>query len=128
MKTKITIKQGVLYPKLEDGEYLASPFIPPRNVSQNALLWGLYTLVEKETWNDKDFLHEMMKKKFLSKKKMIKLNWKRHFVTKIESSTKLNRKEFSEFFTQVERFFNELWFFLPPRDSAEFQSLISNYY
>jgi hypothetical protein len=128
MKTKITIRQWIIFPKLGDWEYFISPFVPPRNISQNSLLWALYTLVERETWNDKEYLHEMMKKQYLSKKKLVKLWWKRKYVTKAWSSTKLNRKEFSEFFTNVEQFFWQLWYYLPPGSSPEFQSLISNYY
>ena len=122
---------SIVYPRIEnldDWVYIIKPYSPPRNVDQNALLFALYTLVEKETWNDKDYLHEMMKKKYLSHKRLVKLWGKRSYVTKIKSSSKLNRKEFSEFFSKVELFFSELWYTLPPRDSLEFQNLVNSYY
>lgn len=125
---KLTVKNGNVYPTPPDGEYTINLYSPPRNLEQNELLWALYTLVEKETWNDKEYLHEMMKKQFLSKKKLVKLWWKRKYVVKIWSSTKLNRKQFSEFFSQVEKFFAELWYVLPPRNSLEFENLINSYH
>ena len=51
---------SIVYPRIEnldDWVYIIKPYSPPRNADQNALLFALYTLVEKETWNDKDYLH-----------------------------------------------------------------------
>lgn len=120
---KLTIKNWIPYPSPPDGEYLLKEWIPPRNYEQLKLLWVLYTFVEKESWNEKTYLHEMMKKKFLSTKKMVKLGKSRNFVMKVGSTSKLNKKEMSEFYTKVENFFRELGYILPPHDSVEYQNL-----
>lgn len=108
---------------LEDGEYIIKKYDPPRNLDQNALYWTLIWYVSQQSWNDTDYLHEMMKNKYLNKKKLVKLWKKRNFVSKIWSTTKLSRKSFSEFFQKVEQFFAEVGYILPPRDSNEFISL-----
>lgn len=113
--------------QLTDGEYEIKPYSPSRNNEQNDSYWALLTLVERESGNDKQYLHEMMKTKYLSHKKLVKLWWKRKYVTKTKSTTKLTRKQFSEYFTKVEQFFAELWYTLPPRDSLEFQNLINTW-
>jgi hypothetical protein len=112
---------------LPDGEYSIKPYSPPRNLDQNAIYHALLTLVERESGNDKDDMHELMKLKY--NRKRIKSNlWGKKSWKYVGGSTKeLNRKQFSEYFSHVERFFAELGYVLPPRDSPEFQSLISNY-
>lgn len=120
---KLTVKNNQVFPIPPDGEYSIKKWIDPRNFEQLKLLWVLYTYVEKESGNPKDYLHEMMKKKFLSTKKLIKLWKKRNYVSKIESTSELNKKEMSEFYGKVEQFFAELWYVMPPYDSLEFQNL-----
>ena len=115
-----------LVESLPDGEYIVQKYNPPRNLEQNKMYWALLTLVERETWNDKEYLHEMMKTQFLSSRKLVKLWKSRKYVKKVESTSKLKRKEFSEYFTKVEIFFSEFWYTLPPIDSAEFLSLCNS--
>lgn len=111
---------------LGDWDWMIVKYNPPRNPEQNRLYWALLTLVERETWNDREYLHEMMKTKFLSSRKLVKLWKSRKYVRKVESTSKLKRREFSEYFTKVEVFFSELWYHLPPMNSNEFQSLLSS--
>lgn len=99
----------------------------PRNLQQNALYWVLISWVADETGNDKDFLHELMKKKFLAKKKLVKLWKSRNFATKILSTTKLSQKDFARYFERVEWVFATYWYVLPPHNSQEFQSLCETY-
>ena len=120
---KLTIKNWQFYPTPPDGVYLLKDWVEARNYEQLKLLWVLYTFVEKESLNDRDFLHEMMKKKFLSTKKMVKLGKSRNFVVKVWSTSNLNKKEMSEFYTKVENFFREIGYILPPYDSVEYQNL-----
>lgn len=117
-----------LLEQLPDGEYSLKPYSPPRNTDQNDLYWALLTLVERETWNDKDDLHEMMKLKY--NRKRIKSNlWGKKTWKYIGGSTKeLSKKQFAIYFWQVEQFFAELWYVLPPRDSLEMQNLLNNYH
>ena len=111
---------------LPDGEYSIKPYSPPRNNDQNALYHALLTLVERESGNSKDDMHELMKLKY--NRKRIKSNlWGKKTWKYVWGSTKeLTRKQFSEYFSNVERFFAELWYVLPPVDSLDFQNLISN--
>lgn len=112
--------------RLPDGEWMIQKYNPPRNIEQNRMYWGLLTLVERETGNDKEYLHEMMKTQFLSSRKLVKLWKSRKYVRKVESTSKLKRSDFSEYYTRVEIFFAELWYTLPPIDSAEFLSLCNS--
>lgn len=111
---------------LPDGEYSIKPYSPPRNLDQNALYHALLTLVERESGNSKDDMHELMKLKY--NRKRIKSNlWGKRTWKYVGGSTKdLTRKQFSEYFSKVSLFFSELWYVLPPVDSLDFQNLISN--
>ena len=111
---------------LPDGEYIVQKYNPPRNLEQNKMYWALLTLVEKETWNDKEYLAEMMKMEFLWKKKYIKLWWKRKLVKKPWSTKNLKRDEMAYYYSQVERFFGDLWYKLPPPNTPEWQALVAS--
>lgn len=111
---------------LEWKTYLVSEYIPQRSYEQSKLYWALLTLVERETWNDREYLHELMKMQFLSHKKLVKLWKSRKYVRKVESTAKLKRSDFSTFFTKVEVYFAELWYHLPPIESPEFLSLCNS--
>ena len=120
----IRLKQ--ILEQLPEGEYSIKPYFPPRNIDQNQLYWALLTLVERESWNDKDDMHELMKLKYNRKRVKSNLWGKKTYKYIWGSTTDLNRKQFSEYFSKVEQFFAELWYVLPPRDSLDFQNLISN--
>lgn len=95
------------YLRDKNGMYIAKPYQNIRNNPQNAKYWVLLNWVSNESGNDADYLHEMMKKQYLSKKKLVKIGKKRRYVTKIESTTRLSTKAFSEYFARVEQFFAE---------------------
>ncbi len=111
---------------LKDWNYCIIPYVEPRNYEQLKLYWVLLTYVQNQTWNDKEYIAEMMKKKFLSTKKLVKLGKKRNYVTKIWSTRNLNKKQMSEYYEKCERFFAELWYTLPNYDSQEFISLYNS--
>lgn len=111
----------------KDWQYIIQEYSPPRNVDQNALLHAYLTYIAKETWNDMLALKELMKKKFASKRKLVKIWWKKQYSVIVEQTSKMNRKRFAEFLNDVEMFFAPYGYPIPPRDSLEFQSLISNY-
>jgi len=123
---------SIVYPRIEnldDWVYIITPYSPPRNVDQNALYHALLWWVELQTGNDHEYMHEIMKKKFLAwPRKRIMLNGKISYERIIGSTTKLNKKQFSNFYTKVELFFLEAEVPpLPPRDSLEFQNLVNSY-
>lgn len=109
--------------------YIIKPYSPPRNLEQNALYWVLLWWVEQQTGNESEYLHEMMGKRYLAgRRKRVKV-WKvLTYQQLVKSTTKLNKKEFSEYYQKVELFFLENGVPpLPPHDSAEFQSLYETY-
>ena len=108
----------------KDGQYLIQEYSPPRNVDQNNLLHWYLTYIARETWNDMLSLKELMKKKFASKRKMVKIGGKKQYAVVVEQTSKMTRKRFAEFLNDVEMFFAPYWYPIPPRDSLEFQSLI----
>ena len=112
---------------LQDGEYSIKPYSPPRNLEQNRLLHAYLSYIAQETGNDMEALKELMKKKFASKRKYVKLNWKKTLSTILERTSEMNRKRFSEFFRDVELFFTELGYTMPPRDAPEYLNFIETY-
>lgn len=110
-----------------NGDYLIQDYSPPRNIDQNSLLHAYLTYVAKETGNEMYALKELMKKKFASKKKMVKIGWKKQYALVIEQTSKMNKKRFAEFLTDVEWFFAPFGYPIPPRDNLEFQALINSY-
>ena len=116
------------FSQLVPGQYINKPYSPPRNLDQNALYHTLLGWVEQETGNPHDYLHEMMKKKYLAwPRKRMRLNWKITYERLYGSTKKLNKKQFSEYFAKCELFFLENWVApLPPHDSVEFQSLLDS--
>ena len=113
--------------ELQDGEYSIKPYSPPRNLEQNRLLHAYLSYIAQETGNDMEALKELMKKKFASKRKYVKLNGKKTFSTIIERTSEMNRKRFSEFFRDIELFFTELGYPLPRQDTPEWLNLIETY-
>lgn len=112
--------------KLDDGEWMIVKYQPKKSYEQLKLYWLLLTLVSRETGNDKDDLHDHMKMTFLSKRSTIKL-WGKRKMKKIPRSTKwLKRDEFSFFYSQVERFFGDIGYHLPPSDSPEWRALVAS--
>ena len=111
----------------------AKGFIPRdekriRNIAQNRLYWSWIGIIEKETGNDSEALHAMMKKKFLSKRKLVKLNGKRTYSNIEWSTTELSVKKFTEFLDKVHLFFSESGYYLPTEDKLDMDSLINTYW
>lgn len=113
---------------MEGKEYAIIEYDPPRNNDQNALLHAYLSYVADSTWNSMESLKELMKKKFASKRKLVKINGKKSYVIIIEQTSKMGKKRFSEFFRNVELFFTELGYPLPERNSKELQSLLDTYH
>jgi len=80
--------------------------------------------VAKETGNSHDTLHDLMKKKFLTKRKLVKLGKKKIWSQKVGSTTKLTTKQFTEYNDKIENFFREYDIFIPPVDSPDFRNLM----
>ena len=99
-----------------------------RSIRQNRLYRLWLGIIEKETWNDHNALHAMMKKKFLSKRKLVKLNGKRSYSNMEWSTTELSVKKFTEFLDKVHLFFSENGYYLPTEDKLDMDSLINTYW
>lgn len=69
-----------------------------------------------------------MKKRFLSKRKLVKIGWKRNYVN-IEGSTKeLSVKRFTKYLDDIYVFFAERDLKLPTEDKLDMDSLIATYW
>lgn len=116
--------------RLPEWEYVltANPFVRNRSIEQNALYWSWITIVASETWNSKDAIHALMKKRFLSKRKLVKIGWKRNYVN-IEGSTKeLSVKRFTKYLDDIYVFFAERDLTLPTMEQSDIDSLIATYW
>ena len=91
-----------------------------RTVFQNALYWKWMEVVSEITGNNKDAIHALMKMRFLSKRKLVKIGWKRNYVN-IEWSTKeLSVKGFTKYLDDIYQFFDvtpntKITMTVPPR-------------
>ena len=99
-----------------------------RSIRQNRLYRLWLGIIEKETGNDHNALHAMMKKKFLSKRKLVKLNGKRSYSNIEWSTTELSVKKFTEFLDKVHLFFSENGYYLPTEDKLDMDSLVATYW
>lgn len=116
--------------RLPEWEYIltANPFVRNRSIEQNCLYWSWITIVASETWNSKDAIHALMKKRFLSKRKLVKIGWKRNYVN-IEGSTKeLSVKRFTKYLDDIYVFFAERDLTLPTMEQSDIDSLIATYW
>jgi len=73
-----------------------------RSLAQNSYLWLLYSIIEKETWIDKEEIHYYLKHKIL----WIWENW-------FPTTTELNKNEFTEYVEKIKDYASEFWIFLP---------------
>jgi len=112
--------------RLPDGEWMIQKYREKKSYEQLKLYFLLLTLVSRETWNSKDDLHDHMKMAFLSKYSTISL-WGKRSRKKIPWSTKnLKKDEMSYFYKQVEQFFWNLWYSLPPPNTPEWNALVAS--
>jgi len=71
-----------------------------RTVEQNALYWVFLEFLEKETGNSKELMHEYFKSLFLKRQEVIKTAEGEKFIEVVGSTTKLTKREFSEYFNK----------------------------
>lgn len=111
-------------------EYLIilKPYIESRSIQQNCLYWSWITIVASETWNSKEAIHELMKMKFLSKRKRVKISGKTKYVNIMGSTKKLSVKRFTEYLDNVFLFFSENGIVLPTMEQSDIDSLIATYW
>lgn len=87
--------------QLQDGKYRVSveKYVKSRSSNQNRLYWAYLRLIELETGQDSEDIHEVAKRKFLPPRfvdvqgEEIKLP---------ATTTRLNSQEFSEYITKIE--------------------------
>ena len=99
-----------------------------RTIAQNALYWKWMEVVSEITGNNKYAIHALMKMRFLSKRKLVKIGWKRNYVNIEWSTKKLSVKQFTEYLDNVYLFFAENWYVLPTMDKLDMDSLINTYW
>ena len=98
-----------------------------RNAQQNRLYHKWLSIIAESSGNTSEALHELMKKKFLSKRKRVKINGKSSYVNIAWSTTKLSVKAFTEYLDNVYTFFSDNGYVLPLMDQLEAESLLSSY-
>jgi len=99
---------------IKDWQYVIKKKVKSRTNQQNNYLWWLYGIIEKETGQDSETIHEKMKQKFLY------IKWEWLSLPYCRSTAKLTTKEFSDFIENMRNFFAELlWIQLPDADQRE---------
>lgn len=102
---KIIDKKGIVYTikilsdRLQVGDVLRIKKAgKKRTLKQNALYWLFCQFCATELGMEAEELHEVLKQRFLSYKKVIEKNNKMFVVQAVKSTTKLTKSEFAEYF------------------------------
>lgn len=96
-----------------------------RTVSQNALYWLWLTCIEQETGNEKDYLHEFFKQKYLGREIVMVFNTE---VYPLKSTTGLNTKQFTNYLERIKVFASvELGITLPLPFEKHFKDFYNKY-
>lgn len=108
-------------------EITIKPVNHKRSVDQNSLYWLWLTIIEHETGNDKDTLHEYFKTKYLGTNdvKVFGIT-----MTKAKSSTGLDTKQFTDYLNNIYQEITDYGIELPTQESkdlAECMAFYSNY-
>lgn len=92
-------KRFIQYLKENDGkEFRIEPLVRTRSLSQNNLYWMYLQIIERETGNNANDLHEYFRRVLLSPK-MLKVMGKEIKVPK--STTELKKNEFSDYMEKI---------------------------
>lgn len=88
-----------------------------RTLGQNSLYWKILELIENETGNDKDTLHEAFKIMFLDKR--------RFAIGETElilpgSTTKLDKKEMGQYIDKITAYMSQQGYAIPAPDYMDF--------
>jgi len=99
---------------IKDWEYIIKEYKKTRSNDQNRYYWALIDILYKETWVEKEEIHEKMRMKFL----VVNSWWKS--LPYCRSTTKLTKEEFWFYIENIKNFFAELlWMILPSADEFE---------
>lgn len=87
--------------QLNDGKYrvIIEKFIKSRSTQQNRLYWAYLRLIEYETGQDSNDIHEVAKRKFLPPR-FVEIQGEK--IKLPATTTKLNSQEFSEYLNKIE--------------------------
>ena len=99
--------------------YRVERVIPKRSLSQNALYWAYLGIIEYETGNNSDDLHELFKRTLLPPK-FITVMGKEIKIPK--STTELSKLEFGEYMDKISAECG-----VPVPDPRELENFIPNY-
>jgi hypothetical protein len=96
-----------------------------RTLSQNSLLWLWLGCISHETGNNKDYLHEYFKQKFLGKENITVLE---NDLQVTVSTTKLDTAQMKAYLNSIQEFANtELGILLPNPEDLVFNEFYDRY-
>jgi len=92
-----------------DWDYVIKKYVKNRTNDQNRYYRWLLEIVEKETGQEKEVVHERMRMKFLSVNEDGKLPY-------CKSTQSLTTEEMSAYIEQIRNFMSTFWIILPDAD------------
>lgn len=96
-----------------------------RSLDQNALYWLWLTCIQHESGNDKDFLHDFFREKYLPYREIEVFG---KLMKELTSTTKLSRAQFKEYLYYIQIFASvELGVVLPNPEDLHFEQF-KNFY
>lgn len=101
----------------KDGQYVIKKYVKNRSNDQNRYYRWLLQIVEKETWQEKEVVHERMRMKFLS----VNEDWKLPYC---KSTQWLTTDEMWDYIEKIRNFMAEYGIILPDADKRH--NLYSN--
>jgi hypothetical protein len=96
---------------------------PHRTISQNALYWLWLTCISFETGNDKDDLHDILKKKYLEPKE-VKMFGENHLIW---TTTDNDTVKFKNYLDKIQIFASQEGIILPDPETKYWDEFYSYY-
>ena len=114
----------------KDGQYIIQEYSPPRNIDQNSLYWALLNFAEEQTWTSADTFHKYFKITHLpkAKRKRLQCFWKVFYTKEEMTTTKMKKKDFSEYYKKCEQDLAMLWVVLPDTESKDYKNFLLTYW
>lgn len=118
------IDESIQYLMTIEGGIEISSVKQKRSNLQNRYYWAVLNCISNETGNDKDALHEFFKHKFLD---TLKYQLFGQFIYYKPSTTKLDKKQFTDYIEKIAVFVADFGIEIPRPESEYFEEFLKHY-
>lgn len=117
---------GIYFRKLcsEGKKIEIKEYKPKRTNLQNRYYWAVINFISSETGNDKDYLHEFFRAKYLHYKPFVIFDT---YLLKTPSTTELNTKEMTDYIEKIAIFVSDFGLTIPRPEDKDFEQFLNHY-